>query len=116
MSKRYIPHIMSETTESRLIKTCEAAKREENPSISKIAREYGVCQRALCDRAKKSAIRKSSKKLTKRALNDAQEEALTRWIVKMNNCSMPPPPKLIEEWTNASLTSIGKPNKPVSKM
>ena len=67
-----------ETTESRLIKACEAAKCEEKPNISKIAREYGVCRRTLCDRAKKSAIKKSSKKLTKRVLNDAQEEALTR--------------------------------------
>ena len=33
----------------------------------------------------------------------------------MNNWGMPPPSKLIEEWANASLASIGKP-KPVSKM
>jgi len=33
-----------ETTESRLIKACEAAKRKEKPNIFKIAREYGVSQ------------------------------------------------------------------------
>ena len=73
-----------ESTESRLIKACEAAKREEKPNISKIAREYGVSRRTLCNRVKKTKLQKSSKKSTKRALNDAQEEALTRWIVKMN--------------------------------
>ena len=31
-----------ETTESHLIKSCEATKHEEKPNISKIAREYGV--------------------------------------------------------------------------
>lgn len=43
----------SESTEFRFIKACEAAKREVKPNLTKIAREYGVPRRTLCNRFKK---------------------------------------------------------------
>ena len=36
-----------ESTESKLQRAIEAAKREKKPNLSKIAREFGVNQRTL---------------------------------------------------------------------
>ncbi|KAJ5908521.1 transposase [Penicillium taxi] len=94
---------IDESTESRLSKACEAAKREKKPNISKIAREYGVKRITLYDRVKKGATAKSQQKPVNKALNDIQEEALVRWIIQLNNWSMPPTPKLIEAWANRLL-------------
>lgn len=105
-----------ESTKFRLIKACEAAKLEEKPNISKIAREYDVPQRTLYNHVKKDATTKSSKKRIRRTLNDTQEEVLVNWIVKMNDLNMPPTPKVIEKWANLLLASGGTLNKPVGKM
>ena len=106
----------AESAESRLAKAYESAKCEEKPNISKIAREYGVSQRILYDRVKKGATARSARKPVNKVLDCAQEEALTRWIVQLNNWNMPPTPRLIEAWANRSLTRAGKPEQKVSKM
>ena len=105
-----------ESTKFRLIKACEAAKLEEKPNISKIAREYDVPRRTLYNHVKKDATTKSSKKRIRRTLDDTQEEVLVNWIVKMNDLNMPPTPKVIEKWANLLLASGGTLNKPVGKM
>jgi hypothetical protein len=104
------------SAESRMSEACEAAKREENPNISKIAREYGVSQRTLYNRVKMGAKARSSVKPVNKALSSAQEEALTLWITYMVDLNMPPPPRLIEAWANRSLSRAGKPDQKVSKM
>lgn len=106
----------AESTESRFIKACEAAKREVKPNITKIAREYGVPRRTLCNRFKKYEATKTLRKSVKRALNSPQEEGLTRWIAQVNEWNIPPAPKLIEAWANSLLARAGKVKQPVSKM
>jgi hypothetical protein len=105
----------TESARSRLAEACEAPKREEKPNITKIAREYGVSQRALYDPVKKGATARSSRKPVNEALDSAQEEALTRWIGQMNDWNMPPMPRLIQAWANRALSRAGKPSQ-VSKM
>jgi hypothetical protein len=105
-----------ESAESRMIEACEAAKREKNPNISKIAREYCVPRRTLHDRVKKGVHPRTANRIANTALDRAQEEALIRWIGQLNDWNMPPKPRLIEAWANRSLIRAGKPEQKVSKM
>ncbi|KAJ5895126.1 transposase [Penicillium taxi] len=94
---------IEESTESRLSKAHEAAKREETPNISKIARDYGVSRHTLSNRLKKGATARSQRNPANKALDNVQEEALVRWIDQLHNWNMPPTPKLIQAWANRSL-------------
>jgi transposase-like protein len=106
----------AESTESRMNKACEAARREKKPNLSKIAREYGVCRRTLYNRIKKGIPARACSTPVNRAPDRAQEEALVRWIVQLNDWNMPLTPRLIEAWANRSLARGGKPDQKVSKM
>jgi hypothetical protein len=106
---------VTESAESRVIEAYEAARREKKPNFSKIAREYNVPRETLRDRVKKGIQAKSSIKPVNKVLDIAQEEALIRWVVQLNDWNMPPTPRLIEAWANRSLARASKPNR-VSKM
>jgi hypothetical protein len=106
----------AESDESRMTAACEAARREKNPNITKIAREFGVNRRNLQNRVKKGMQARTARKPVNKILDRAQEEALTRWISQLNDWNMPPTPKLIEAWANRSLAYTGKPEQKVSKM
>jgi transposase-like protein len=86
----------AESDESRMIKAYEAARREKNPNITKIAREFGVNRRNLQNRVKKGMQAHTAQKPVNKVLDTAQEEALTRWICQLNNWNMPLKPRLIE--------------------
>lgn len=105
-----------ESAELRMKEAYEAAKREKKPNISKIAREYCVPRRTLHDRVKKGVHPRTANRIANRALDRAQEEALIRWIGRLNDWNMPPKPRLIEAWANRSLTRAGKHEQKVSKM
>lgn len=106
---------IAESLESRMIKACDAVKREKKPNFSKIALEYGVVRRTLENRVKKGIPARTTTTPINRALDSSQEEALVRWICQLNDWNMPPTPKLIEAWANRSLAYAGKSNR-VSKM
>lgn len=106
----------TQSDESRIVKACEATRREEKPNITKIAREFGVNRLNLHNRVKNSTRARSARQPVNKTLDRAHEEALTRWICQLNDWNMPPKPKLIEAWANRSLASAGKPNQKVGKM
>jgi hypothetical protein len=90
----------TKSTESDLLKACEAAQAQKKPNISKIAREYGVPYATLCDRVKKGAQPRTARIPANKALKEYQEEALIQWIVRMRDWNMPVTPKLLEEYAN----------------
>jgi hypothetical protein len=102
--------------ESCMIGACEAAKREEKPNISKIARKYGVPRRTLQDRVKIASRARTARKPVNKMLGEYQEEALVRWVAFMRDINMPVTPKLLESWANRALARAGRPNEHVSKM
>ncbi|KAJ5086191.1 hypothetical protein N7532_010962 [Penicillium argentinense] len=107
---------IAESDESRMIEACEAARREEKPNITKIAREFGVNRRNLQNRVRKGMQARTARKPVNKVLDRAQEEALTRWICQLIDWNMPPKPRLIEAWAIRSLARAGKPDQKVGKM
>ena len=67
------------TTEDRISEAYQIAKNQEKPNLKGLARQFGVPY----DRFRRrfhGQPPKSAKKPTNKNLNNAQEEALIRWI------------------------------------
>ncbi|KAJ5143674.1 transposase [Penicillium bovifimosum] len=110
-----VPEI-DQPAETRLNAACEAARREKEPNLSRIARQYRVHHRTLYDRFKKGVRSLTGNRNARRILDSVQEETLTGWIRHLIEWDMPPTPKLIESMANSSLARNGRPEQRVSKM
>lgn len=93
--------------ESRVIEACEAASAVKKPNLLKIAREYGVPYGVLRGRVRQGRHSATAKNPVNKALEEYQEEALTWWIMEMNDYHMPVTPALLEDMANLSLKRAG---------
>lgn len=106
---------MPKFNESDLLKASEAARTQEKPNLSKIAREYGVPYTTLRDRVKNGRQPRTARKPVNKTLKGYQEEALIQWLACMRDQNMPVTPKLLEEHANRALQRAGETRR-VSKM
>ena len=97
----------SKIAEPRVIEACEAAYAQKKPNLSRIAREYGVSYGVLRGRVRQGKQARTVQKPVNKALQEYQEEALTRWILELNDCHMPVTPALLEDMPNLSLKRAG---------
>lgn len=97
----------SKIAERRVIEACEAAYAQKKPNLSLIAREYGVSYGVLRGRVRQGKQARTVQKPVNKALQEYQEEALTRWILELNDCHMPVTPALLEDMANLSLKRAG---------
>ncbi|KAJ5104500.1 hypothetical protein NUU61_001847 [Penicillium alfredii] len=65
--------------ESRMLEAYTAAKREQKPNVSKIARENGVSRRTFHNRVENGMQAHTCRKPVYKALKGYQEEALKQW-------------------------------------
>jgi transposase-like protein len=101
--------------ESCMAKACEAARAQEKPNLSKIAREHGVPYTTLRDRVKNGRGPRTARKPVNKTFKEHQEEALIQWLASMRERNMPVTSKLLEEHANRELQRAGG-TKRVSKM
>lgn len=107
---------LSKPYETRITEATEAYETGKDQNIAKLAREWGIPYSTLRNRVKNKTRPRSSRKPTNYALSKFQEEALTRWVIQMNDLNMPVTPKLLTDWADQTLLRANPEGPGVSKM
>ncbi|KAJ5674314.1 uncharacterized protein N7477_004248 [Penicillium maclennaniae] len=99
--------VFSKAPENRVIEACEAARAQEKPNLSKIAREFGVSYEVLRGRVRQGKQARTAQKPVNKVLQEDQEGALTQWLCNMRDRYLPVTPALLEQMANLALERAG---------
>jgi hypothetical protein len=93
----------SKPYETRITEAIKAYESGKELNMAKLAREWAIPKSTLHNRIKNKTQPRTSQKPTNYALSKFQEEALTRWIIQMNDLNMPVTPNLLKDWADQAL-------------
>lgn len=101
MSESYIE------IEKRISVACDAYSARGKTKIMPLSREFHVPYGRLLSRIKGRDSR-STRPITNRALDEAQEQLVIQWIISLDNTNASPTPKMIEQYANQMLSRSGQ--------
>ncbi|KAI9037743.1 uncharacterized protein KD926_000006 [Aspergillus affinis] len=93
--------------EERINEAAEYARCNKNLSIAKVARDFDVPYRTLHGRVSENRSPRTARIPQNKTLNEYQEEALKRWIIRMNDLYLPITISMVEEMANRTLQRTG---------
>ncbi|KAI9037539.1 uncharacterized protein KD926_000259 [Aspergillus affinis] len=93
--------------EERINEAAEYARCNKNLSIAKVARDFDVPYRTLHGRASENRSPRTARIPQNKTLNEYQEEALKRRIIRMDDLYLPITISMVEEMANRTLQRTG---------